>query len=94
MEVFGDLVHFWVQICPKIWLSRYTHTHTHTHTCVYIYIYIYTYIHTYIHIYSISDILFAKCVQTHEEFVVVFKMLLVHTCIHISDMRTEHLNKP
>ncbi len=26
--------------------------------------------------------LFAKCVQTHEEFVVVFKKLLVHTCIH------------
>ncbi len=24
--------------------------------------------------------LFAKCVQTHEEFVVVFKKLLVHTC--------------
>ncbi len=40
--------------------------------------------------------LFAKCVQTHEEFVVVFKKLLVHTYIHtyISDMRTEHLNKP
>ncbi len=27
--------------------------------------------------------LFAKCAQTHEEFVVVFKKLLVHTCIHI-----------
>ncbi len=26
--------------------------------------------------------LFAKCVQTHKEFVVVFKKLLVHTCIH------------
>ncbi len=26
--------------------------------------------------------LFAKCAQTHEEFVVVFKKLLVHTCIH------------
>ncbi len=26
--------------------------------------------------------LFAKCVQTHEEFVVVFKKLLVHTCMH------------
>ncbi len=43
--------------------------------------------------------LFAKCAQTHKEFVVVFKKLLVHTCIHtyiytyISDMRTEHLNK-
>ncbi len=43
--------------------------------------------------------LFAKCAQTHEEFVVVFKKLLVHTCIHtyiytyISDMRTEHLTK-
>ncbi len=28
--------------------------------------------------------LFAKCVQTHEEFVVVFKKLLVHTYIHIN----------
>ncbi len=26
--------------------------------------------------------LFAKCVQTHKEFVVVFKKLLVHTCMH------------
>ncbi len=26
--------------------------------------------------------LFAKCAQTQEEFVVVFKKLLVHTCIH------------
>ncbi len=26
--------------------------------------------------------LLAKCVQTHEEFVVVFKKLLVHTYIH------------
>ncbi len=26
--------------------------------------------------------LFAKCVQPHKEFVVVFKKLLVHTCIH------------
>ncbi len=35
--------------------------------------------------------LFAKCAQTHKEFVVVFKKLLVHTRIHayISDMRTE-----
>ncbi len=43
--------------------------------------------------------LFAKCAQTHEEFIVVFKKLLVHTRIHtyiytylhtyISDMRTE-----
>ncbi len=38
--------------------------------------------------------LFAKCEQTHEEFVVFFKKLLVHTYIYtyISDMRTEHLN--
>ncbi len=26
--------------------------------------------------------LFAKCAQIHKEFVVVFKKLLVHTCIH------------
>ncbi len=40
--------------------------------------------------------LFAKCAQTHKEFVVVFRKLLVHTYMHtyISDMRTEHLNKP
>ncbi len=55
--------------------------------------------------YEVSDVycllqysesaLFAKCAQTHKEFVVVFKKLLVHSCIHtyISDMRTEHLNK-
>ncbi len=41
---------------------------------------------------SVSEsALFAKCAQTHKEFVVVFKKLLVHACIHtyISDMRTE-----
>ncbi len=26
--------------------------------------------------------LFGKCAQTHKEFVVVFKKLLVHTCMH------------
>ncbi len=31
--------------------------------------------------------LFAKGAQTHEGFVLVFKQLMVHTCI--SDMRTE-----
>ncbi len=52
-----------------------------------------------LHISESESALFAKCAQTHEEFVVVFKKLLVHTCIHtyiytyISDMRTEHLNK-
>ncbi len=36
--------------------------------------------------------LFAKCVQTHEEFVVVFKKLLVHTCIHTYIYTYIHIN--
>ncbi len=36
--------------------------------------------------------LFAKCVQTHEEFVVVFKKLLVHTCIHTYIHTYIHIN--
>jgi len=31
MSPKGGLTNFWIQICLKIWLSRYTHTHTHTH---------------------------------------------------------------
>ncbi len=44
---------------------------------------------------SESDLaLFTKCAQTHEEFVVAFKKLLVHTYMHTClTWEQKHLNK-